>query len=234
MTNGDSFLAQYFPDAWHDFFSQEIKKEYFESLDRKIEEKYLTETVFPPKENLFRAFKLIKPEEVKVVILGQDPYHEKNQANGLAFSVSKGVPLPKSLKNIYKELNFEYGYPLPKTNGELEKWALQGVFLLNTTLSVKEGEANAHVKEGWSIFTDDVISYLDVLTQPIVYILWGNFAYSKKDKILNKNSYIIHTAHPSPLSASRGFFHSDCFKKCDQFLVDNGLRPIDWMIRDEE
>ncbi len=232
MKSGDSFLKDYFPSGWNDFFLKECEKDYFSSLDEMVKEKYMSGTVYPPKENIFRAFDLVSPKDIKVVILGQDPYHEKNQANGLAFSVSEGVPLPRSLVNIYKELNLEYGYPIPKRNGLLEAWARQGVFLLNTSLSVDEGKANSHSKLGWGKFTDDVIMYLDSLDQPIVYILWGNYAFSKKDLIHNGKSFIIHAAHPSPLSASRGFFHSDCFMKCNGYLQENNLGMIDWQISD--
>lgn len=232
-TGKKSFLLEYAPSTWDDFFQVEEKKEYFLSLDENVRGRYEAGNVFPPKEDIFRAFALLKPEDVKVVILGQDPYHEVNQANGLAFSVSDGVMLPRSLMNIYKELNLEYGYPIPRRNGGLEKWAKQGVFLLNTTLSVEEGKANSHSRMGWLSFTDDVISYLDSLGHPIVYILWGNYAFSKKELIHNPSSLIIHTVHPSPLSASRGFFGSDCFRNCNRYLEEHGVLPIDWQITDE-
>lgn len=220
------------PSQWKEFFEEEKKKEYYPKLISKVIEKYENEKVYPPFHLLFSALDNLKPEDVKVIILGQDPYHEENEANGLAFSVSKGVKLPPSLKNIYKELSYEYGYPIPKNNGDLTPWSKQGVLLLNTTLSVKEGEANSHSKIGWIEFTDNLISYLDRKYQGIVYILWGNYANGKRNLILNKDSKIIHTAHPSPLSASRGFLKSNCFKQCNEYLLQIGKKEIDWKISD--
>lgn len=233
MTSGDLPFELKIPSGWGEFFHQEEKEPYFSSLINEIEKRYGTEIVFPKKEQIFRCMELLRPEQVKVIILGQDPYHEEGQANGLAFSVSKGIALPRSLSNIYKELNLEYGYPIPKKNGCLEPWAEQGVLLLNTTLTVKEGEANSHSGIGWQTLTDHVISYLDRLNQPIVYILWGNFAYKKKELIHSDKASIIHTAHPSPLSASRGFFHSECFLRCNDYLEKKGLSRINWQITDD-
>ena len=220
------------PEAWKDLLKDEITKPYYQNLIDTVSSCYEQERVYPPCDQVFRAFSLTKPEDVKVVILGQDPYHEDGQANGLAFSVSEGIILPKSLINIYKELNLEYGYPRPRHNGGLEAWAKQGVLLLNASLTVKEGEANSHSKLGWTTFTDAVISILDQLDQPIVYLLWGNYALKKKELIHNPKARIVHTAHPSPLSASRGFFNSSCFKKVNQHLEESGLAPIDWQIID--
>lgn len=221
-----------FPKAWKDLLKEEIEKPYYQNLIDAVAASYENEKVYPPYDQVFRAFSLTRPEEVKVVILGQDPYHEEYQANGLAFSVSEGVILPKSLINIYKELNLEYGYPRPLHNGGLEAWARQGVLLLNASLTVKEGQANSHSKLGWTTFTDAVISCLDRLDQPIVYLLWGNYALKKQDLIHNPKANIVHTAHPSPLSASRGFFHSDCFKMVNQYLLESGVEMIDWQIKD--
>lgn len=221
------------PKRWTDFFSIEKRKPYFHPLMEEIEKRYEMTIVFPKKENIFKALELINPEDVKVVIIGQDPYHEANQANGLAFSVSEGVSIPRSLTNIFKELNYEFGYSIPKKNGDLSKWARQGVMLLNASLTVEEGKANSHSKLGWTIFTDDLISYLDKTQDGLIYILWGNYAYQKKELIHNENSKIIHCAHPSPLSASRGFFYSDCFKKCNQLLKEKGKKEIDWQIVDK-
>ena len=218
-----------FPSSWEEFLSGERKKAYFEKLKEEVGGRYETEKVFPPKDEIFSAFLLCPFEKVRVVILGQDPYHEVNQANGLAFSVKRGNPLPRSLVNIYKELQLEFGYPL-SDNGDLSSWARQGVLLLNSTLTVKEGEANSHVKLGWDEFTDDVITYLDGRKKGIIYILWGNFANQKASLIHNSNARIIHCAHPSPLSARRGFFHSDCFLLCNRYLKEMGLSEIDWRI----
>ena len=222
----------FLPSSWEDFFFQEKKKEYFPLLMKEVDRRYEEETVFPKKEEMFQALSITPFDEVEVVILGQDPYHEENQANGLAFSVSKGCSFPPSLKNIFKELNFEYGYPIPKKNGDLTAWARQGVLLLNTTLTVREGMANSHAKIGWANFTDDLISFLDERKDEIVYMLWGNFAFEKAKLIKNPKSRIIHCAHPSPLSASRGFFHSDCFKKCNACLVELSKKQIDWKLED--
>lgn len=222
-------LFSSFPSSWEDFLSQEKEKPYFAKLKEEVEARYQTEKVFPPMDEVFSAFLLCPFQDVKVVILGQDPYHEINQADGLAFSVKRGNPLPRSLNNIYKELQLEFGYPL-SDNGDLSSWARQGVLLLNNTLTVKEGEANSHARLGWDRFTDDVIRYLDENGKKIVYILWGNFAYRKASLIHADGSRIIHCAHPSPLSANRGFFHSDCFLLCNRYLEEMDLSKIDWRI----
>lgn len=224
----ESFL----PSSWEEFFFQERKKEYFSSLMEEVDRRYEEEMVFPKKEEIFHALSITPFENVEVVILGQDPYHEQNQANGLAFSISKGCPFPPSLKNIFKELNFEYGYSIPKKNGDLTAWADQGVLLLNATLTVKEGMANSHSKIGWANFTDDLISFLDEKKDGVVFMLWGNFAFEKAKLIKNPKSRIVHCAHPSPLSASRGFFHSDCFKKCNAFLMELSKNKVNWKIED--
>jgi uracil-DNA glycosylase len=166
---------------------------------------------------------------VKVVILGQDPYHEKGQAHGLAFSTPEGRPIPRSLKNIFKEINNEYGNPIPES-GCLESWANQGVFLLNTVLTVEEGNANSHSKCGWQIFTDNVIKLLDCQTQPIVFMLWGKQAEKKKELIKNPNHLVLITSHPSPFSARRGFFGSNHFIKANEFLKQNNLKEINWRL----
>lgn len=230
MTSGDSFSL--LPEKWKELLEKNIDASFFYKLMKKVEREYETKTVYPPRSSLFRAFDSLLPSQVKVVLLGQDPYHEKGQANGLAFSVQEGTPFPRSLTNIFKELQYEYGYMIPRRNGDLSSWAKQGVLLLNTTLSVEEGKANSHAKLGWQTFTDGVISSLDSLDQTIVYLLWGNDAFSKASLIQNPKARIIHTVHPSPLSASRGFFHSDCFKKVNQALKEANLSEIDWEISD--
>jgi uracil-DNA glycosylase len=220
-----------FPNGWDKILNDEKNKLYYQSLVDEVSKKYISEKVFPPVEKVFNAFTLTSLDDVKVVIVGQDPYHEEGQANGLAFSVNTGVALPKSLQNIYKELFYEFGYPIPK-NGSLESWAKQGVLLLNDSLTVKEGEAASHSNLGWQTFTNNVIKALNQLDRPIVYLLWGNFANKKAELITNPKACVIHTAHPSPLSASRGFFCSSCFKRVNQFLKDNYLEPINWQITD--
>lgn len=220
------------PIEWQALLRDEFEKEYYQKLIDEVSQHYLEETVYPPVEEVFRAFELTSPHDVKVVILGQDPYHEEGQANGLAFSVSEGIVLPPSLVNIYKELNFEYGYPIPRHNGGLEPWAKQGVLLLNSSLTVKEGMANSHAKLGWSLFTDAVIRVLDQLNKPIVYLLWGNFALKKAQVLMPNRNNVVSCPHPSPLSASRGFFHSDCFKEVNRLLLEQEQTPIDWQIKD--
>lgn len=220
------------PSSWNALLKDEIEKDYYQQLVQKVSQEYIDEHVYPPVEQVFRALELTSPDEVKVVIIGQDPYHEEGQANGLAFSVSEGIILPPSLVNIYKELNREYNYPIPRHNGVLDPWAKQGVLLLNASLTVREGHANSHAKLGWMTFTDQIISALDKLDQPIVYLLWGNFALKKKELIHNPLSSVVSCAHPSPLSANRGFFDSDCFKQVNELLKEQGLTPIDWQIKE--
>lgn len=222
-----------FPNDWNDILKDEVEKPYFLSLIDKVSDEYINNTIYPSITNVYKALQLTPFSKVKVVILGQDPYHEINQANGLAFSVSYKTKIPKSLQNIFKELNIEYNYPFPD-NGDLTSWANQGVLLLNTTLTVREGEANSHSKYGWQIFTDKIISMLDKKESPIVFILWGNNAIAKKNLIHFKNKKVITCAHPSPLSANRGFFHSNCFIECNNHLKESGLEPIDWQIKNKQ
>ena len=191
-----------------------------------------TKTIYPPKEEIFNAFKLCPIDNVKVVILGQDPYHEEGQAHGLAFSTPEGHSIPRSLKNIVKEIESEYGYPIPDS-GCLESWAKQGVFLLNTVLTVEEGNANSHSKCGWQTFTDNVIKILNNQKQPIVFLLWGKQAELKKELITNPNHLVLISAHPSPFSARRGFFGSNHFKLANEFLKENNLEEINWKIEDK-
>lgn len=214
---------------WHDHLENEFDKDYYRKLRTFLIEEYKRHTVYPDKHDLFNALHLTSYASVKVVIIGQDPYHGPGQAHGLSFSVKPGVPIPPSLLNIYKELNNEYGYALP-SHGYLLKWAKQGVLLLNTTLSVRAGEANSHANIGWHEFTSEVIRSLDVHPTPIVYLLWGKNAFSLKPLITNPQHLILTAPHPSPLSAHRGFFGCNHFKMANEFLVDHGLEPIDWQI----
>ena len=188
---------------------------------------YETKTIYPPYDEIFNAFKFTPLSNVKVVILGQDPYHEAGQAHGLAFSTPDGRPIPRSLKNIFKEINSEYDYPIPES-GCLEKWAKQGVFLLNTVLTVENGNANSHSKCGWQTFTDNVIKILNSQEQPIVFLLWGKQAEKKKELITNPNHLVLITSHPSPFSARRGFFGCNHFKMANEFLMKNEMEEIDW------
>lgn len=215
--------------SWSSLLKNELSKDYYNKILSFLESEYSTKNIFPPKENIFEALNLTPYANVKVVILGQDPYHGPNQAHGLSFSVNPGVRIPPSLLNIYKELHTDLNCYIPN-NGFLKKWAKQGVLLLNTSLTVIQGKANSHQKIGWNIFTDEIISLLNDKTTPIVFILWGNNAISKKILITNPNHLILQSAHPSPLSAHRGFFGSKPFSKSNNFLLENGLSPIDWQI----
>jgi len=214
---------------WDLALNEEFEKDYFLKINDFINKEYETKTIYPPYDEIFNAFKLTPLNEVKVVILGQDPYHEKGQAHGLAFSTPAGRPKPRSLNNIFKEINAEYDYPIPES-GCLESWANQGVFLLNTVLTVEEGNANSHSKCGWQIFTDNVIKLLDCQTQPIVFMLWGKQAEKKKELIKNPNHLVLITSHPSPFSARRGFFGSNHFIKANEFLKQNNLKEINWRL----
>ena len=216
---------------WDNLLEDEFKKDYFIKIKEFIDEEYETKTIYPPYDDIFNAFKLTPPEKVKVVILGQDPYHGENeaQAHGLAFSTPEGRPIPRSLKNIFKEIAAEYDYPIPES-GCLESWAKQGVFLLNTVLTVEEGNANSHSKCGWQTFTNNVIKILNLQNQPIVYMLWGKQAEKKRELITNPNHLVLVTSHPSPFSARRGFFGSNHFKLANEFLKENDLDEIDWKL----
>lgn len=214
---------------WDSVLADEFKKDYFLEIKDFVDEEYESKTVYPPYEEIFNAFKLTPLSEVKVVILGQDPYHEPGQAHGLAFSTPEGRPIPRSLKNIFKEINEEYDYPVPES-GCLESWAKQGVFLLNTVLTVEKGNANSHSKCGWQTFTDNVIKILDGQAQPIVFLLWGKQAEKKKELINNPNHLVLVTSHPSPFSARRGFFGSNHFKLANEFLKENKKEEIDWKL----
>ena len=214
---------------WDLHLKDEFEKEYFLKIKEFIDREYASKTIYPPYDEIFNAFRLTPLSNVKVVILGQDPYHEKGQAHGLAFSTPEGRPIPRSLKNIFKEITAEYGYPLPDS-GCLEPWAKQGVFLLNTVLTVEEGNANSHSKCGWQTFTDNVINVLNTQTQPIVYMLWGKQAEKKKELITNPNHLVLISSHPSPFSARRGFFGCNHFKLANEFLKENKKEEIDWSL----
>ena len=212
---------------WDEIIGEEFKKDYYIRLREFLKEEYAKHTVYPDMYSIFNALKLTPYKDVRVVILGQDPYHEPNQAHGLCFSVQDGTPLPPSLKNIYKELEADLGIP-PSKSGDLTRWAKQGVLLLNTVLTVRRGEANSHKGKGWELLTDEIIRKLNDKTEPIVFILWGANARSKKSLITNPIHGIIESAHPSPLSAFNGFFGSRPFSRASKFLILNRIPPINW------
>lgn len=217
---------------WDNILKDEINKDYFRKLIDFINKEYSTKTIYPKKTEIFKAFRNTSYEDTKVVILGQDPYHEENQAEGLAFSVKVGVQKPPSLNNIFKELHDDLGYSIPK-NGSLVSWTREGVLLLNTVLTVEATKAASHKDLGWETFTDAVISKLNEKNTPIVFILWGSFARSKKKLITNKIHYIVESAHPSPLSAYNGFFGSKPFSKTNNYLKSKGMKEISWEIKEK-
>lgn len=214
---------------WLEPLSPEFRKPYYSNLYKKIREEYSTRQIFPPSDEIFTAFELTSLSDVKVVILGQDPYHGDGQAHGLCFSVKPDVETPPSLVNIYKELNSDLGCYIPN-NGYLTKWAKQGVLMLNTVLTVRAHQANSHRGIGWEEFTDAAIRILNEQDRPIVYLLWGKPAQMKKSMLNNPKHLILEAPHPSPLSAYRGFFGCQHFSKTNEFLQENGLEPVDWQI----
>ena len=212
---------------WEDILKDEYNKEYFLNLKKFLEQEYGKYTVFPKKSDIFKSLKLTEYEDTRVVILGQDPYHDDNQANGLAFSVNDGIKLPPSLVNIYKEIESEYQYKVNR-RGNLEYLARQGVLLLNTVLTVRAHNANSHKDMGWEIFTDKIIEKLNEREDPVIFVLWGNNAI-KKEKLINKERhYVLTAAHPSPLSAYRGFFGCNHFKKINEILRYLNKEEIKW------
>lgn len=209
----------------------ELNQPYFKDLMEAVDMEREKNQVFPPEEDVFNAFKYTSYDDVKVVILGQDPYHDDHQAHGLSFSVLPGLKIPPSLRNIYKELQEDLGCQVPN-HGYLKKWADQGVLMINAVLTVRAHEAGSHAKFGWQEFTDGVIRTLNKREEPIIFLLWGNYARSKKSLIDNKGHFIIESAHPSPLSARRGFFGSKPFSAINKILSDNDCKPIDWQIEE--
>ena len=213
--------------TWNEILAEEMKKEYYQELQTFVQKRRQEVRVFPEENNVFNALELTPFESVKVVILGQDPYHGFGQAHGLSFSVQKGTPLPPSLKNIYKELQEDIGGELP-TEGDLSHWAKQGVLLLNSVLTVEEGNANSHKGMGWERLTNRLIESLNELTRPVIFILWGKPAQDKEKLITNPNHIILKAPHPSPLSAYRGFFGSKPFSRVNDILIQQGQTPICW------
>ena len=214
---------------WDIYLKDEYNKDYFKKLINFVNKEYKEKVIYPPKNEIFNALRHTSYKDVKVVILGQDPYHGEHQAEGLSFSVKNGIRKPPSLQNIFKELNDDLGIHFPETSS-LIPWADQGVLLLNAVLTVEANMAASHKDKGWEIFTDKIIELLDKKEEPVVFILWGSFARNKKKLITNKNHYIVESAHPSPLSAYNGFFGSKPFSKTNNFLISKGLKPIDWKI----
>lgn len=213
-------------NEWDEILKNEFASEYYQKLREFLKYEYSHYKIFPDMNDIFNSLKYASYSNIKVVIIGQDPYHEEGQAHGLAFSVKPGVDIPPSLRNMYKELHDDLGCYIPN-NGYLEKWARQGVLLLNNVLTVRKGLANSHQNKGWETFTDDVIKILNKREEPIIFMLWGNCAKTKEALITNPNHYILKTVHPSPLSASRGFFGCKHFSKANEILGD---KKIDWQI----
>lgn len=214
---------------WDDILKGEFEKEYYLELRKFLKHEYKTAVVYPSMYDIFNALKYTAYKDVKAVIIGQDPYHGPGQAHGLCFSVKKGVAVPPSLMNIYKELNSDIGFKIPE-HGNLQSWAEQGVLLLNAVLTVRAGAANSHKGKGWEIFTDTVIKHLNDKDEPVVFLLWGANAKAKSSMITNPKHLILTAAHPSPLSAYNGFFGCRHFSKTNLFLISNGREKIDWSI----
>ena len=216
---------------WDQILEEEFKKDYFIKLMNNVRKEYSEKTIFPRKDQVFNAFRYTSFKNTKVVILGQDPYHGVGEAEGLSFSVPLGIRKPPSLVNIFKELQDDLGY-LPPNSGSLHSWAKEGVLLLNAVLTVVKDHAASHQGMGWEIFTDNVIKKINEKDEPVVFILWGRYARSKKALITNPKHHVIESAHPSPLSAYHGFFGSKHFSKTNNYLISQGLKPINWEIKE--
>lgn len=214
-------------ESWKRELADEWEKEYFKRLTEFIRQEYSTKQIFPPGRQIFAAFDSTPFPDVKVVILGQDPYHDVGQANGLCFSVNDGIPFPPSLRNIFKEIESDIGTPIPQS-GDLSRWAKQGVLLLNATLTVEAHRAGSHQRRGWEEFTDQVINHLATKRNNIVFILWGSYAIGKGAFIDRNRHLVLTSVHPSPLSAHRGFFGNHHFSRANQYLIEHGKTPIEW------
>lgn len=216
---------------WQELFSSISNKEYAKSLHSFLDDEYARNTVYPPRDMVFQAFKLTKPSDLKVVIIGQDPYHNPGEAMGLSFSVPRGMPLPPSLVNIYREIEKDIGIEMNFKNGDLTPWAKQGVLLLNAYLTVRANKPLSHKRKEYDEFIADTMEYLDSLKQPMVFMLWGGFAKKYKSMIHQENHLILESVHPSPLSANRGgWFNMHLFSKCNKYLEKMGVESIDWLI----
>ena len=217
-------------NEWLQYIKPEFEKDYYKELFKFVSDEYSKYVIYPKADDIFNAFHLTPADKVKVVILGQDPYHNENQAHGLSFSVPMSQKdIPPSLQNIYKELESDVGITIPN-HGYLEKWAKQGVLLLNTVLTVRAHQANSHQNRGWEQFTDAIIHTLNEMDRPIVYLLWGRPAQTKASMLNNSKQLVLKAPHPSPLSAYRGFFGCKHFSKTNEFLIENGIEPIDWQV----
>ena len=214
---------------WDNLLHLEYNKYYFKNLMEILSQEEKKYKIYPKRDEIFQAFKLTDYDKIKCVIIGQDPYYGAGQANGLAFAVNRGVKIPPSLQNIYKELNSDLSIPIPN-HGDLSNWAKNGVFLLNSTLTVRENQANSHRNIGWQRFTDEVIRLINLKNENVVFILWGRFAQSKQSLITNKKHLILTGSHPSPLSCYNGFFGKKYFSKTNDFLEKNGIKPINWRL----
>lgn len=222
---------EFFKNTWDNKLQEEMSKPYFLDMLNFLDGEYSSKKIYPPRNKIFNALKTTPYGNIKVVILGQDPYHGYGQAHGLCFSVNKGVALPPSLKNIYKEMHDDLGIVQPN-HGYLQSWASQGVLMLNTVLTVEEGKPNSHAKIGWQTYTDQIIKIVNTQESPIVFLLWGRNAINKA-KYINQNKHLVLTSvHPSPLSAYGGFFGCKHFSKCNEFLEKNGIEPINWQLPD--
>ena len=219
----------HFGNEWDEIMAGEFDLPYYKQLREFLKQEYFTKEIYPDMNNIFNAMKHASYSDIKAVILGQDPYHGPGQAHGMCFSVKRGTPPPPSLQNIFKEIKSDLGIDPPQ-HGELTSWADNGVLLLNTVLTVRRGQANSHKGKGWEIFTDDVIKKLNEREKPMVFLLWGANARSKKQFITNPNHLVLEAAHPSPLSAYNGFFGCRHFSKCNAFLEAHGIEPVDWRI----
>lgn len=224
-------MKQIIHNDWQNLLEEEFQSAYYQQLRNFLKEEYQTQTIYPEMDHIWEAFERTPYQAVKVVILGQDPYHGPNQAHGLSFSVQKGVAIPPSLRNIYKELASDLGIEAAN-HGDLRKWADQGVFLLNTVLTVRQGQAYSHRGKGWEMLTDAVIRALNKRQEPVIFVLWGNASIAKTALIDSKKHIILTAPHPSPLSAHRGFFGTKPFSKINEELIKRGKTPIDWQLED--
>lgn len=220
-----------FPESWHAHLNAELEQPYFQKLSHFVDEERKNHTVFPPEEDVFNALKYAPYEKVNVFLLGQDPYHDNNQAHGLCFSVRPGIKPPPSLMNMFKELHNDVGFRIPN-NGYLVPWAQQGILMLNAVLTVRAHQPNSHKNHGWEKFTDAVIRQVSAKEEPVVFVLWGNYAQKKRSLIDTSRHLIVQSAHPSPLSANNGFFGSRPFSKINDALQSFGKPPIDWQLPD--
>ena len=230
MQRGEE-MKKIFNNSWDQLLKDEMEKDYYKRLREFLIEEYKTRTIYPEMDDIYNALRYTDYRDVKVMLLGQDPYHGRNQAHGFAFSVQEDVRIPPSLLNIYKELNNDLGYPIPN-HGNLKKWADEGVLLLNAVFTVREGEPNSHKGQGWERLTDRIIELVNEKEEPVVFILWGGNARKKKKLIDTSKHFVVESVHPSPLSSYRGFFGSKPFSKTNDFLEKVGNKPIDWKIED--